>query len=112
MVTKAHVSSQAELDDAAAGYRLLHRFYMGADWWQAAQEMYRQGVRYVLIEKSTSLRAPDLETFSTGPTPLVRTPRERRLLGTYYYRNNRVGRVVYDHAPYTLYRLDPRRLFG
>ena len=81
-----------------------------AAWWQAARQMYRQGVRYVLIEKSTSLRAPDLERFSTGPTPLVRTPRDRSLLGIYYYRNNRVGRIVYDHAPYTLYRLDPRRL--
>lgn len=111
VVTKAHTASRAELARATAGYRLLHRFYMGRNWWAAAQEMYRQGVRYVLIEKSTSLRPPTLEMFSTGPTPLVRTHRDRRLLGIYYYRNNRVGHVVYDRTPYTLYRLDPRRLF-
>jgi hypothetical protein len=74
--------------------------------------MYRDGVRYVLIEKSTSLRAPDLVTFSTGPTPLVRTEYDRRLLGTYYYRNNRVGTLVYDVRPYTLYELSPKKLFG
>jgi PST family polysaccharide transporter len=112
VVTKAHVSSSQELADAERGYRLLHRFYMGRDWWQAAQAMYHRGVRYVLIEKSTSLRAPDLQAFSTGPTPLVRTPLDRRLLGTYYYRNNRVGKVIYDRRPYTLYKLDPKKLFG
>jgi hypothetical protein len=74
--------------------------------------MYRQGVRYVLVEKSTSLRAPDLVTFSTGPTPLVRTDADRRALGTYYYRNNKVGTLLYDARPYTLYALSPRKLFG
>jgi len=112
VVTKAHVASQSELNAAERGYALLHRFYMGQDWWGAAQQMYRDGVRYVLIEKSTSLRAPDLVTFSTGPTPLVRTEYDRRLLGTYYYRNNRVGTLVYDVRPYTLYELSRKKLFG
>ena len=112
VVTKAHVASQSELNAAQRGYTLLHRFYMGRNWWAAAEQMYRDGVRYVLIEKSTSLRAPDLVTFSTGPTPLVRTEYDRRLLGTYYYRNNRVGTLVYDVRPYTLYELSPKKLFG
>jgi O-antigen/teichoic acid export membrane protein len=112
VVTKAHVGSSSELAAANDGYALLHRFYMGSDWWTAAQEMYRRGVRYVVIEKSTSLRAPDLVTFSTGPTPLVRTDADRRALGTYYYRNNRVGKLVYDARPYTVYQLSPRKLFG
>jgi O-antigen/teichoic acid export membrane protein len=112
VVTKAHVGSRAELERATRSYRLLHRFYMGRAWWQAAQTMYRQGVRYVVIEKSTSLAAPTLEEFSTGPTPLIRTARDRRLLGAYYYRNNRVGTLVYDIAPYTIYRLEPGKLFG
>jgi O-antigen/teichoic acid export membrane protein len=112
VVTKAHVASQDELGAAERGYALLHRFAVGSGWWAAAQQMYREGVRYVLIEKSTSLRAPDLVTFSTGPTPLVRTESDRRLLGTYYYRNNRVGTLVYDERPYTLYALSSRKLFG
>ena len=111
-MTKAHVASQDELGAAERGYTLLRRFAGGREWWTAAQEMYRQGVRYVLIEKSTSLRARDLVTFSTGPTPLVRTAADRRSLGTYYYRNNRVGTLVYDERPYTLYALSPRKLFG
>lgn len=112
VVTKAHVASSSELAAADEGYALLHRFYSGSDWWSAAQEMYRRGVRYVLIEKSTSLGPPDLVTFSTGPTPLVRTAADRRALGTYYYRNNRVGRLIYDERPYTLYELSQRKLFG
>jgi hypothetical protein len=112
VVTKAHVASKDELGAAERGYTLLRRFAAGREWWTAAQQMYREGVRYVLIEKSTSLRARDLVTFSTGATPLVRTESDRRLLGTYYYRNNRVGTLVYDERPYTLYRLSSRKLFG
>ncbi len=111
VVTKAHVTSQAELEQANRGYALLHRFAMGRSWWEAAQAMYRQGVRYVIVEKSTSLRAPTLESFSTGPTPLVRTPRDRALLGRYFYRNNRVGTLLYDEAPYVVYRLERKKLF-
>jgi O-antigen/teichoic acid export membrane protein len=112
VVTKAHVGSRDELAAANQGYVLLHRFALGRRWWAAAQRMYRLGVRYVVIEKSTSLRPRDLVTFSTGPTPLVRTAADRRWLGTYFYRNNRVGRLVYDTWPYAVYRLDPKRLFG
>ena len=111
VVTKAHVGSRDELAAATRGYALLHRFAVGRRWWDAAQRMYRLGVRYVVIEKSTSLRPRDLVTFSTGPTPLVRTRADRRWLGTYFYRNNRVGRLVYDAWPYAVYRLDRKRLF-
>jgi hypothetical protein len=112
VVTKAHVSSQAELTRSTEGYRLLHEFFMGADWWSAAQTMYRQGVRYVLVDKQTSLRPATLSAFSTGPTPLVRTAADRDLLGTFFYRNNRVGHVLVDSYPYVLYELDPAELSG
>jgi hypothetical protein len=109
-VTKAHVGSASELAASQRGYLLLHRFYSGADWWDAARAMWRQGVRYVIVEHQTSLDAPTLEEFSTGPTPLVRTPAERRRLGTYFYRNNRVGRLVGDSPSYAIYRLDGSKL--
>jgi hypothetical protein len=112
VVTKAHVGSRDELVAANRGYDLLHRFAVSPRWWGAAQRMYRLGVRYVVVEKSTSLRPPDLVTFSTGPTPLVRTASDRHWLGTYFYRNNRVGTLVYDTWPYAVYRLDRKRLFG
>src|SRR5207248_2146348 len=60
VVTKAHVGSQEELAASNRGYALLHRFATGERWWQAARQMYRQGVRYVVVEKSTLLTAPDL----------------------------------------------------
>ena len=72
----------------------------------------RQGVRYVLVQKQTSLEAPDLATFSTGPTPLIRTDADRKLLGTYFWRNNRVGKLLYDSPDYVLYRLSAKKLFG
>jgi hypothetical protein len=111
VVTKGHVGSQLELDTSAGGYLLLHRFATARWWWGAAQELYRRGVRYVVIEKSTSLRAPDLPTFSTGPTPLVRTRRDRRVLGSYYYRNNKVGVLIADTTSYAVYQLSRRRLW-
>jgi hypothetical protein len=127
VVTKAHVGSQRELLAAEDGYRLLHRFYAGPDWPAAGREMWRRGVRYVVVEKSTSLAPATLERFSTGPTPLIRTRADRRRLGAYYYRLNRVGRIVYDRRPigktlpragrirlrpYAVYVLDRRKLFA
>jgi len=111
VVTKAHVNSARELADSEAGYRLLLRFAHGGDWWPAAQAMYRRGVRYVLIQHSILLTAPDLETFSTGPTPLIRTPRDRQAIGVYFHRANRVGELIYDQGDYALYRFVPAKLF-
>jgi hypothetical protein len=109
-VTKAHVGSQRELAASERGYRLLHQYYMGATWWQAAQTMWSRGVRYVVVEKHTSLAPPTLEEFSTGPTPLIRTYADRRRLGAYFYRNNRVGTLVYDSPTYAIYRLVRQKL--
>ena len=53
----------------------LAKVYVAPDagWWPAGQATWRAGVRYVLVQKQTSLAPPNLERFSTGPTPLVRT---------------------------------------
>lgn len=110
-VTKSHVGSRRELEASEEGYKLLRQFHSGDEWWQAAQEMYRRGVRFVLVEKSTSLSAPDLVSFSTGPTPLVRTDADRRAIGQYYYRLNRVSELLYDRTPYALFELSERALF-
>jgi hypothetical protein len=110
-VTKAHVGSDEELAASERGYRLLHAYYLGANWWAAAQTMWKQGVRYVVVEKHTSLAPPTLADFSTGPTPLIRTTAQRHQLGTYFYRNNRVGKLIYDSPTYAVYALDPHKLF-
>lgn len=111
-VGKGHVGSAAELAAAAGGYQLLHRFYAGRpDWWQAAQTMWRRGVRYVVLEKNTTLDPINLAAF-TWKAALLKTPEQRRRLGNYYYENNRIGRVVYDSRDFVVYQLDPRKLFG
>jgi hypothetical protein len=110
-VTKAHVGSDAELAASNRGYDLLHEFYSGEAWWEAAQEMWRRGVRYVVVEHHTSLAPRTLAAFSTGPTPLVTTTDDRRQLGTYFYRNNRVGSLLSDSDTYAVYRLDERKLW-
>jgi hypothetical protein len=110
-VTKAHVGSAEELGASEDGYRLLHAYATGGAWWQAAQRMWLRGVRYVVVEKHTLLRAGTLASFSTGPTPLVRSSADRRWLGTYFYRNNRVGTLVHDSDTYAVYRLERRKLW-
>ena len=111
-VTKAHVGSPAELAASARGYAILHRFWDGGPgWWRAGQEMWRHGVRWIVIEKSTLLSAPTLEAFSTGLPPLVHPGPERAQLGNYYYEANRVGVLVADWPSYAVYRLDSSRLF-
>ncbi len=111
-VGKGHVSSKRELALAENGYRLLHRYYAGgSDWWQAGQEMWRRGVRYVVVEKHTTLEPKTLGDF-IWQTASLRTPAQRRALGNYYYENGRVGTVVYDSPDHVIYRLDRKTLFG
>lgn len=111
-MTKGHVGSPEELAAATAGYDLLHAFYVApdSDWWPAAQALWRAGVRYVLLEKRTSLRPPTLVDFSTGPTPLLRTPADEALMGRAHWRLKRVGTLVHDDPEYALYLLDGGRL--
>jgi hypothetical protein len=111
-VGKGHVGSKRELDAAAAGYDLLHRYYAGGtDWWDAGKEMWRRGVRYVVIQKQTTLEPRELSGFM-WQTARLETPEQRRALGNYFYENNRVGTLLYDSREYAVYRLDHDRLFG
>jgi hypothetical protein len=110
-VTKAHVGSAEELAASERGYRLVHEYYAGDSWWAAAQAMWKRGVRYIVVEKNTSIAARTLAEFSTGPTPLVHTVAQRRQLGAYFYRNNRVGTLIHDSPTYAVYRLERRKLW-
>ncbi len=111
-VDKGHVSSRRELALAQEGYQLLRRYYAGGrDWWQAAQEMWRRGVRYVVVEKHTTLEPKSLEDF-IWQNAVLRTPEQRRALGNYFYENNRVGDLLYDSEDFVVYRLNRVTLFG
>ena len=116
-VTKAHVGSPAELRQSEAGYEILHRFaawddYAGYDWWQGGRELWARGVRYVVVEHTTSLRPETLEQFSTGPTPVLRTVRDREVIGRYMWRLNRIGKLTYDDGTFAIWRLDGGAING
>jgi hypothetical protein len=110
-VDKGHVSSRAELAQAENGYRLLRRFYAGGDdWWSAAQEMWRRGVRYVVVAKQTTLEPKSLQDF-IWQNARLRTDAQRKTLGNYFYENNRIGTLVFDSPDYVVYRIDHKKLF-
>jgi hypothetical protein len=110
-VDKGHVSSRAELAASAEGYELLRRFYSGGEgWWDAAQEMWRRGVRYVVVAKHTTLEPETLHDF-IWQTARLRTDEQRLALGTYFYANNRVGTLVHDSPDFAIYRFEERKLF-
>ncbi|MET0938401.1 MAG: hypothetical protein ABWY51_04155 [Gaiellaceae bacterium] len=110
-VDKGHVSSRAELAHSEEGYRLLRRYYAGGQgWWQAAQEMWRRGVRYVVVAKETTLEPKGLDDF-IWQNARLRTPAQERALSNYFYENNRVGTLVYDSPDYVVYRLEREKLF-
>jgi hypothetical protein len=111
-VDPRHAGSRRELRGAQRGYFLLHRLATGRHWQETAQQLYRGGVRYLVIERTTSLRPPTLELFSNGPAPLVRTPNDRRILAVYRRRAEAIGHVVYRNAPFTVYVFDKNAIFG
>jgi hypothetical protein len=110
-VDKAHASSARELALAEDGYQLLRRYYAGGpSWWQAARQMWKRGVRYVVVEKHTTLEPASLADF-TWQNAILRTAAQRRGLSRYFYENNRTGRLVYDSPDFVVYKLDARKLF-
>ena len=55
---------EGELALSEEGYRLLRRYYgRRSGLWQAAQEMWRRGVRYVIVAKETTLEPKSLDDF-------------------------------------------------
>jgi hypothetical protein len=112
-VTKAHVGSPTELADSTRGYALLHAFYAApnTDWWPSAVALWNADVRFVLVEDETSLAPVNLQQFSTGPTPLIRTATERHMIGRMYWRLGRIGVLIHDGPEYALYRLSRTKLF-
>jgi hypothetical protein len=109
---KGHASSSRELAAAADGYRLLRRYYAGGPgWWRAGQQMWRRGVRYVVVEKHTTLEPRRLADF-TWQSSLLTTDAHRRALSRYFYANNRVGNLIFDSPDFAVYRLDRQKLFG
>ena len=114
-IGKGHVSSGREFAVAEDRYRLLRRYYAGGrNWWRAGQEMWRRGVRYVIVEKHTNARAPESARRFRLADRVATDSRAQERSGSsnYFYENNRVGTLVHDSPDYAVYRLDPRKLFA
>jgi hypothetical protein len=110
LISKGHVGSASELAAASAGYVLLHRLYIGDRWQEAMRTMWREGVRYVVVDHRLTLADPTLEQFSNDPMPLWLTDAQRTQLGRYFARLNLLGHVVDDTPQFVVYKLDEAKV--
>ncbi|MGO9975871.1 MAG: hypothetical protein ACLP01_24315 [Solirubrobacteraceae bacterium] len=107
-----HADSGAEPRRADIGYRLMHELYAGDDWQSADAllHLWLDGVRWVVVEKFTSLRPADRQLFFFGPYSGLVTRSDMALMARYYSRLAAAGTQVYDDNEYTVFKLDGRRL--
>ena len=110
LISKSHVGSDSELNAATVGYTLLHQLYVGEHWQRATRELWRRGVRYVIVDHRVTVADSTLERFSNDQDPLWRTPLQRRELGRYFQRLNLLGHVIADTPQYVIYRLDKAKV--
>jgi hypothetical protein len=107
-----HADSGAEGERAEIGYGLMHELY-AADAWHSADallHLWLSRVRWVVVEKSTSLRPPTRHRFFFGPYSGLITRADVTLMARYYSRLAEAGTAVYDDEEYTVFKLDGRRL--
>jgi hypothetical protein len=107
-----HADSGAEPLRAGIGYGLMHELYADSAWRSADAllHLWLNGVRWVVVEKSTSLRPVDRGLFFYGPYSGLITRSDMALMARYYSRLGAVGTQVYDGEEYTVFKLDRRRL--
>jgi hypothetical protein len=107
-----HADSGAEPARSDIGYRLMHQVYAGGAYaaGDALLHLWHAGVRWVVAEKSTSLRAADRHLFFFGPYSALIDHSDMALMARYFSRLSQAGTPVYDDAEYTVFRLDGSRL--
>jgi hypothetical protein len=112
-LTTWHVGGPSELPPIRRGYVLMHRLYVGERWRAAARQMWKLGVRYVVVNRGFRMQAPTVDAFSSFNTPyLVRNWDQLAEVNAYMHRLSLVARPVGRRVEYYVYRLDPKRLFG
>jgi hypothetical protein len=107
-----HADSGQEGERARAGYSLLHAVYSGtgAQATVALRRMWARGVRWVIVERYTSLAPPTLDDYYAGPYSSLVTRRDGRLASHYIARIASVAHVVKQTWEFTIFRLDGRAL--
>ena len=108
LTLSGHADSGAEPHIADAGYLEMHRLFTGSasQFGQTISAMYRRGVRWVVVEKFTSLRPATRELLFATPTSGFISRGDIPLMARYMSRLQHVGIQVYDDEEYTVYRLD------
>jgi hypothetical protein len=91
---------------------LIHRVYVGDRWRAAARQMWKLGVRYVVVNRGFRIQAPTVDAFSSFDTPyIVRDWAQLAEVDAYMHRLSLIARPVGRRVEYFVYRLDRRRLF-
>ena len=112
-LTTWHVGGPSELPPIRRGYRLMHRLYVGDRWRAAARQMWKLGVRYVVVNRGFRMQASTVDAFSSFKTPyLVRNWDQLAEVDRYMRRLSLVARPVGRRVEYYVYRLERGRLFG
>jgi hypothetical protein len=111
-LTTWHVGGPSELPPIRRGYLLMHRLYVGDRWRAAARQMWKLGVRYVVVNRGFRMQAPTVDAFSSFKTPyLVRSWDQLAEVDAYMRRLSLIAQPVGRRVEYYVYRLDRRRLF-
>jgi hypothetical protein len=112
LTLSGHADSGAEPYVADAGYLQMHRLYTGdaSQFARTITGMYAHGVRWVVVEKFTSLRRPTRELMFATPTSGLIGRADIRLMSTYMSRLELVGTQTYSDNEYTIFRLDGQKL--
>ncbi len=111
-LTTWHVGGPSELPPIRRGYLLIHRLYVGDRWRAAARQMWKLGVRYVVVNRGFRIQAPTVDAFSSFDTPyLVRNWAQLGEVDAYMHRLSLIGRRVGRRVEYYVYLLDRRRIF-
>jgi hypothetical protein len=111
-LTTWHVGGPSELPPIRRGYVLIHRVYVGDRWRAAARQMWKLGVRYVVVNRGFRIQAPTVDAFSSFDTPyIVRDWAQLAEVDAYMHRLSLIARPMGRRVEYFVYRLDRRRLF-
>jgi len=107
-----HADSGAEPDRAEIGYGLMHELYAESAWSSADAllHLWLNGARWVVVEKSTSLRPANRSLYFYGPYSSLITRSDMALMARYYSRLASAGMQEYDDEEYTVFKLDGQRL--
>jgi hypothetical protein len=107
-----HADSGSEPELAKSGYVLLRTVWAGngTQATRALVRMWNVGVRWVVVEKFTTLQPPTQMKLFWGPYNALIGGTDINPLARYNARLAIVGRQTFDNGEFTVYRLNGRRL--